>query len=67
MTIDDNTPMMWGKWKDVKMCNVPGTYLIWLGDTIEAKHVTKRNLTEKELLKYIESNRALIMKESKKV
>jgi len=66
MIFNDSTPMPFGKHVGTKLENVPADYLLWMYDNIKEKHVTKRSFNEKELLKYIEDNKDVLIKESKK-
>ncbi|MCC8153253.1 MAG: DUF3820 family protein [Tannerellaceae bacterium] len=36
MTLNDRTPMPYGKYKGTKMANVPASYLLWLYDNKKA-------------------------------
>jgi len=56
--MDDKTKMPFGKYKDKPLEQVPGSYLLWLGDQPEFRQ-KKAGLAE-----YIEKNRALLEKEA---
>lgn len=56
----DNDPFPFGKYKGVKMANVPATYLLWLEGEILHAAPNKRSLTHKFLLTYIEENRNVL-------
>jgi len=55
MTLTDESPMPWGKYKGTAMCNVPATYLIWIYDN---------DKIDKPVREYVEDNRELLDKET---
>jgi uncharacterized protein (DUF3820 family) len=57
----DETPMPFGKWKGTLMINVPGSYLLWLWDTLDEDQ--PRN---EEILGYIRNNLTTIEAEVKR-
>ena len=57
MKLTDNTPMPFGKYKDVAMANVPANYLIWLYDNSKCNN---------EVLEYIIDNMEVLKNEIKK-
>lgn len=64
--LTDDSKMPFGKYKDTQMKNVPASYLLWLEDKINTTFSKNRSLTEKELLKYIEENKQVLIKENGK-
>lgn len=60
--------MPWGKHKGEKIINVPATYLLWLESDITEKVPLprRRTLEQKNLLKYIDDNREILIKEDDK-
>lgn len=53
MILNDNSPMPFGKYKGVKMANVPASYLLWLYDndkcTQEIRDYVNDNIDALEL------------------
>ena len=55
MTINDNSLMPFGKYRNVKMANVPASYLIWLYNT--------GGNTYSDVRAYIKNNLEVLQKE----
>lgn len=62
--LTDESKMPFGKFKDTRMDQVPASYLLWLEGNISETFHKNRTLTQKELLKYIEENKQVLIKEN---
>lgn len=60
--ITDETPMAFGKFKDLQMGDIPAKYLLWLGEQM----AKEKNLPEwkKKIFDYIEENIDVLRKEA---
>lgn len=63
--MQDEDLMPYGKFRGIKMANVPASYLLWLGDEIKKTAPNKRTLQNKSLLEYIEDNMDVLKKENR--
>ena len=57
--------MPYGKYKGVKLANVPGSYLIWLSENISEKSKLRWSLNDKMMMVYIDDNKDIINKENR--
>lgn len=46
ITLNDNSPMPFGKHKGVKMANVPASYLLWLYDNDKCSSCVKEYIED---------------------
>lgn len=55
--------MPFGKFKGIKLANVPGSYLLWLKGEIEHIAPNKRSAVQSALMKYIIDNEEILKNE----
>lgn len=63
--LKDTDIFPWGKFKGVKMANVPASYLMYLKGEIEREAPNKRSATSSAILEYINDNLDVLAKENK--
>jgi hypothetical protein len=61
--MNDESLMPFGKYKNIRLANIPASYFFYLEPGMKEKAPNKRSLTEKLLLDYINDNRDVLNKQ----
>ena len=63
MPLTDNDEMPYGKYKGIKMINVPAGYLMWMYEQISKYAPNKMSFQQKLVFDYVEMNWMALEKE----